>query len=276
MIIIRPNPAHFSTNHHHQQQHGNGRFPDPCDGARDAMMLLHRLYQHAVQDEEEKESKQKDGEEQKKVQTRPDNHNQNNSNKANKKAEQEAGTTSAATIEHSNKSNNNPQQLQQSSQMRTYYHRAPVKQTNTKDGVTIALDVPGFDTKTLTVQLEDHILTVTGERKNRIGDKFVLRHSFTVDGSVLNEDNIKASLAEGVLEITIPKKLEPKTKLIPIVEEETSNLNNMLPAEDDKSIETTEEQNDKSKETTAAQDDEEIVVESVSEEEEQEEEATAE
>merc|ERR1712071_168688 len=114
----------------------------------------------------------------------------------------------------------------------------------------IALDVPGYNAENLTIKLESHFLTVSGERKNRIGDTFVIRHCFDVEESMFDEETIKASLADGVLEITVQKKNpKSKTKVIPI-----STGNTSLLAED-----VSDEDNDK--DAAAVDEDEKIVVE---------------
>jgi HSP20 family molecular chaperone IbpA len=111
-----------------------------------------------------------------------------------------------------------------------YLQRGPVQRRETEEDFTFAFDLPGFNVDDLQVSVHDHVLSLIGKRQNKIGDSFVVRRSFTLGKSGFDEDNIQANLWEGVLEITIPKKPEPKTRFIHI----TSN-NDDEPDEADES-----------------------------------------
>jgi HSP20 family molecular chaperone IbpA len=102
-------------------------------------------------------------------------------------------------------------------QSSTYYlQRGPVQRRETEEDFTFAFDLPGFKVDDLQVSVEDHVLSLFGKRQNKIGDIFVVRRSFALGKSGFDEDDIQANLSEGVLEITIPKKPEPKPRLIQI------------------------------------------------------------
>jgi HSP20 family molecular chaperone IbpA len=107
-------------------------------------------------------------------------------------------------------------QEETSGQSSTYLQRGPVQRRETEEDFTFAFDLPGFNVDDLQVSVEDHVLSLFGKRQNKIGDTFVVRRSFALGKSGFDEDNIQANLSEGVLEITIPKKPEPKARLIHI------------------------------------------------------------
>lgn len=86
-------------------------------------------------------------------------------------------------------------------------------------------DIPGVPEKNIEVRIEDGLLTVRGERKrseveSRFGrrerrhGKFVRRFRLA---DTVDSDGVKASYADGVLELTLPKK-EPvdNSRLIPV------------------------------------------------------------
>ena len=77
----------------------------------------------------------------------------------------------------------------------------------------VELDVPGVDREDITIDIADRRLTVTGVRKEkeRTG---IVRHSTRITGSfsygallpsAIEEDAVTASMADGVLTITLPK-----------------------------------------------------------------------
>ena len=80
---------------------------------------------------------------------------------------------------------------------------------------SIAIDVPGVKSEDMTIKLEEngHVLNLSGGRKIKKGDdtvsetKFVKR--FTI-GDNVDVDKIAASLSDGVLEVTAPKKAVEK------------------------------------------------------------------
>ena len=254
MFIIRtPRSPHVPT--HHQASCG-GNSPDPCEGARNAMMFLHHLHQHAMEQEQgQAKAKAEKNEEQDKT------------TQEEKKTEDDKKTEPvkpAAEIPKTTKSSS-PRQHQS----RTYFQRALVKHTRTEESDTIALDVPGYTAENLTVKLgQDHMLTVTGKRKNRIGDTFVIHHRFDVEESKFDEETLEASLVDGVLEITVQKKPEPKARLIPIA---TTSHHKESPKLQEAEDDTEEDDDDSNKVTNNVPTEKgEVVVESVSEKEEEE------
>ena len=83
------------------------------------------------------------------------------------------------------------------------------------DKYSIAIDVPGVKSEDMTIKLEENgqVLNLSGGRKIKKSDgtvsetKFVKR--FTI-GENVDVDKITASLSDGVLEVTAPKKAVEK------------------------------------------------------------------
>jgi HSP20 family protein len=87
------------------------------------------------------------------------------------------------------------------------------------DKVGIVAEIPGLDKKQLNVEVEEGILTISGEKHNTFEDDGakVLRHelkqssfkrSFEL-GEQLDGENIDARFKDGVLTVSIPK-IEPE------------------------------------------------------------------
>ena len=98
----------------------------------------------------------------------------------------------------------------------TAYPKVNVYEYDTKIGVIA--EIPGLDKKDLNVEVEEGVLTVSGEKSHGFdeGEAKVLRrelkHSsfkrqFTL-GEQLDGDNISANFKDGILSIEIPK-VEP-------------------------------------------------------------------
>jgi HSP20 family protein len=92
--------------------------------------------------------------------------------------------------------------------------------------LVLSFDLPGIAEDKISVELDDNVLTVTGERERseeRSGDRFYryerrfgqFARSVTLPSGV-QEDQIKADYKDGVLEVRVPKPEEPKPKRIQI------------------------------------------------------------
>ena len=92
--------------------------------------------------------------------------------------------------------------------------------------VVLKLEVPGIDQKDLDVRVENHTLTVKGERKFEAEEKEQNFHrierrygsfyrAFTLPSTV-DTDSIAASYNAGVLKLELKKKPEAQPKQIPI------------------------------------------------------------
>jgi HSP20 family protein len=94
------------------------------------------------------------------------------------------------------------------------------------DELVLSFDLPGIPEDRISVELDDNVLTVSGERERTSEDssdrfyRFERRfgsfsRSVTLPAGV-NESAIKAEYKDGVLEVRVPKPEEPKPKRIQI------------------------------------------------------------
>ena len=92
--------------------------------------------------------------------------------------------------------------------------------------VVLKLDVPGVEEKDLDIRVENHTLTVKGERKFEAEEKEQNFHrierrygsffrAFTVPNSV-DTENVQASYTAGVLKLELTKKAEAKPRQIKV------------------------------------------------------------
>lgn len=94
----------------------------------------------------------------------------------------------------------------------------------TKEGITLKVEVPGIKQEDINISLEDSTLTVKGERKhesevNEEGYKRFERSYGSFQRSVVlppavDVNRVKAMYKDGVLEIQLPKKEEARPKAI--------------------------------------------------------------
>jgi HSP20 family protein len=96
----------------------------------------------------------------------------------------------------------------------------------TENELVLSFDLPGIPEGDIAVELEDNVLTVSGERqraKEHSGERFyrferrygTFTRSVTLPHGV-QEDAINADYKDGVLEIRIPKPEEQKPKRIKV------------------------------------------------------------
>ena len=92
--------------------------------------------------------------------------------------------------------------------------------TETSDAYLIHVDAPGIDKKDISINFQDGLLSISGERKaqEKTEDKMFVRversygrfaRTFTIPNTV-KADKIKATYNDGVLEILVPKAEEVK------------------------------------------------------------------
>ncbi len=96
----------------------------------------------------------------------------------------------------------------------------------TENDLVLSFDLPGVPEDKIAVELDDNVLTVSGERERterQEGDRFYRFErrfgSFTRGVTLpqgVSEDQIKADYRDGVLEIRVPKPQEQRPKRIPI------------------------------------------------------------
>jgi HSP20 family protein len=96
----------------------------------------------------------------------------------------------------------------------------------TENELVLSFDLPGIEEDKIAVELEDNVLTVSGERERTAehsADRFYrferrygqFSRSVTLPTGV-DEEDVKADFKQGVLEIRIPKPEEPKPRRIEI------------------------------------------------------------
>jgi len=95
------------------------------------------------------------------------------------------------------------------------------------DKIGIVAEIPGLDKSNVTVDVEDSVLTISGDKHgfNDDGGKCITRElkqssfkrSFNL-GDHLDGDNVSASFKDGLLSVAIPKKEpeKPKKKFVKI------------------------------------------------------------
>ena len=95
------------------------------------------------------------------------------------------------------------------------------------DNISIVAEIPGLDKKNVSVDVEDEILTISGDKHgfDDSGGKCITRElkqssfkrSFNL-GEHLDGDGVSASFKDGLLSIAIPKKEpeKPKKKFVKI------------------------------------------------------------
>jgi HSP20 family protein len=96
----------------------------------------------------------------------------------------------------------------------------------TEDELVLSFDLPGIPEDAIAVELEDNVLTVSGERERtseHSNDRFyrferrfgTFARSVTLPPGV-REDAIRANYSNGVLEVRVPKPEEQKPKRIQV------------------------------------------------------------
>ena len=89
--------------------------------------------------------------------------------------------------------------------------------TDTGDAYKLEAELPGFKKEDIKIDVENDCLTISAERKLENEDKqhsFVKRERFygsysrSFDVSGINVDGIEAAYTDGVLTLTMPKKVE--------------------------------------------------------------------
>jgi len=94
--------------------------------------------------------------------------------------------------------------------------------------IVVKAEVPGMERKDITLNLENNVLTLKGERRfaketkdenyHRIERSYgTFSRSFSIPATV-DEEKIRADYTEGVLKIVLPKKEQVKPKQIRIAE----------------------------------------------------------
>jgi HSP20 family protein len=104
----------------------------------------------------------------------------------------------------------------------------------TDDELVCAFDLPGIPEDKISIELENGVLTVTGERERaeEVKDERFYRYerrfgtfqrTITLPQGV-SEDAVKAEFKNGVLEVHVSKPEQPKPKRIPIGSAEQATI----------------------------------------------------
>lgn len=98
--------------------------------------------------------------------------------------------------------------------------------SETKDAIVVKAEVPGMDAKDIQVQLQENVLTVTGEKKQEKEEKDERYHrversygSFTRSMRLpagVEAGKVNATFKNGVLTVTLPKTAAAKATPIPV------------------------------------------------------------
>lgn len=87
------------------------------------------------------------------------------------------------------------------------------------DNYYVAAELPGVDKKDVNIELENAVLTISGERKigGDEGAESTVRFSRSITvGDDVNPDKVKAKLENGILTVTLPKREERKPRMISV------------------------------------------------------------
>lgn len=116
------------------------------------------------------------------------------------------------------------------SNVKTIEQRTPIHyDQETPQVAKMSLDVTGFAPEDIAVSVEDFVVSIKGERTNKLGDVFVLNRRFRLDKSTVCVDDVIASIDDGILELTVPKKSTIGPRKIPISISSSATNNNSLP-----------------------------------------------
>ena len=99
-----------------------------------------------------------------------------------------------------------------------------------KNEIAIEAEIAGLGKEDVSVEYEDGLLTITGNKKDEVeeqGVKYIyrelkrssFRRSFQIDETNLEVENISAKFDNGILNVSIPKKevAAPKAKKVKIL-----------------------------------------------------------
>jgi HSP20 family molecular chaperone IbpA len=101
------------------------------------------------------------------------------------------------------------------------FEKPRIQQTESEEQISIALDVSGYTVDDLQIDMNKNgrILTIAGGRRNRIGMNFAFSRRLGLKIGRLDMESLRASLVEGVLEVSVQKKTvqhENSSRIIPI------------------------------------------------------------
>lgn len=101
-------------------------------------------------------------------------------------------------------------------EQRTPIHMHP----ETPHAAKMSLDVTGFNPSDISISIkaqQNYVVSIQGERTNKLGDVFVLDRRFRLDKNTADLEQVTATFEDGILELTVPKKAIAGPRKIPIV-----------------------------------------------------------
>lgn len=104
------------------------------------------------------------------------------------------------------------------------YYIPAVDIFESKDDVTVIAEMPGVTASGIEVTLEDNVLTMRGRKEDEISSGRILLHEFEPGNyqrrftvaETIDQENIKASMNNGMLQITLPKAEPAKPRKIEV------------------------------------------------------------
>ena len=93
------------------------------------------------------------------------------------------------------------------------HYSSDYKTSSDDDGVTLTINVPGYNDKLIDVSVSSNKLTIEG--KAHSGDTDGFNHTFTINDN-LDSDGIEATVIDGVLTVSIPYAEEVKPRKIKV------------------------------------------------------------
>jgi HSP20 family protein len=87
------------------------------------------------------------------------------------------------------------------------------KTDSDEDGVTLTINVPGYNDKLIDVSVSGDRLTIEG--KSHTGSTEGFNHTFTINDN-LDADGIEATVIDGVLTVSVPYAEEVKPRKIKV------------------------------------------------------------
>ena len=93
------------------------------------------------------------------------------------------------------------------------HYSSDYKTSSDDDGVTLTMNVPGYNDKLIDISVSGDRLTIEGKAHSGDTDGFV--HNFTINDN-LDSEEIDATVIDGVLTVSIPYAEEVKPRKIKV------------------------------------------------------------
>ena len=91
--------------------------------------------------------------------------------------------------------------------------------TETDTAFLLYVDLPGVKAADISLKFDEGVLKIAGTRKFRGQNSSSFVKSFAVDSVSMDTTNVTANLADGVLVVSVPKKIKFVAESIPITED---------------------------------------------------------